>query len=543
MKAYHDLLKAILANGVQKPDRTGTGTISLFGPQMEFDLSKGFPLVTTKQMFTKGIIAELLWFLEGSTDERRLAEIQYGKPREELIGKQTIWTANADAQGKNLGYTNTDLIKELGPIYGANWRTYGEFLEQTYLVKKKKSKDAVWSLRDYQDKLSAKESTNKKVGTIRENKFGSKYLVVDYEKESMTYTIQFLDTHSVYTKVNRKSVDSGTIQDGFKASLYGIGKLGYYKGKQESDVNKRLRRTWENMISRCYNPKDKSYTRNQKDGIIVCRRWHVLSNFIEDMKKTPGYRQFKENKETIVLDKDYYGKNIYHPETTVLVPMRHNKKYRDDSTGYVHNYNGEFRYFCSSQDVADYLNVPQNLILNDKISSVSKVNSDYVVRFKLPVDQISEVIESIKANPDSRRHIVTSWNPETLNHVALPSCHTMFQFYVSNGKLDCKLYQRSADTFLGVPYNIASYALLTMMVAKVCGLNPGRFIHTFGDAHIYLNHVSQVNEQLTRDTEYHQLPIMKFKKDSYESIDDFTMDDFYLINYNSYPAIKAEMAV
>jgi thymidylate synthase len=298
MQQYHDFLKSIIEHGTPKSDRTGTGTISLFGPQMEFDLSQGFPLLTTKKMFTKGIIAELLWFLEGSTDERRLAEIQYGKPASELIGKTTIWTANADAQGNALGYLNNDLVKELGPVYGAQWR---------------------------------------------------------------------------------------------------------------------------------YSPKLKPYTiTNVLDGTI---------------------------------------------------------------------------------------------------------------------DQIAEVIESIKTNPDSRRHIVSAWNVAEIEMMALPPCHTMFQFYVASGKLDCKLYQRSADAFLGVPYNIASYALLTMMVANVCGLKPGRFIHTFGDAHIYTNHIEQVKKQLSRNTEAYPLPSMNFLKASYASIDDFTMIDFDLVNYQSYPAIKAEMAV
>jgi thymidylate synthase len=297
MKQYHDFLKSILDNGTTKSDRTGTGTISLFGPQMEFDLSVGFPLITTKKMFTKGIIAELLWFLEGSTDERRLAEIQYGLPREQLIGRQTIWTANADNQGKALGYTNTVVVKELGPVYGRQWR-------------------------------------------------GRVINAVSFE---------------------------------------------------------------------------------------------------------------------------------------------------------------EARYFSP--------------------------------------DQIQQVIESIRTNPDSRRHIVSAWNVAEIEDMALPPCHTMFQFYVSNGKLDCKLYQRSADAFLGVPYNIASYALLTMMIANVCNLEPGRFIHTFGDAHIYLNHLDQVNEQLSRDPNHYQLPTMYFRNASYESIDDFTMSDFGLVNYQSYSAIKAKMAV
>ena len=297
MIEYHKFLKTILETGTQKTDRTGTGTISVFGPQMVFDLSEGFPLVTTKKTFLKGIIAELLWFLEGSTDERRLAEIYYGLPRERLIGKQTIWTANADAQGKALGYENNDLVKELGPIYSKQWR---------------------------------------------------------------------------YTTNYKYDDESGRIYQGF------------------------------------------------------------------------------------------------------------------------------------------------------------------------PIDQISNVIDSIKTNPESRRHIVSAWNVAEIDEMALPPCHTMFQFNVDNGKLDCKLYQRSADAFLGVPYNIASYALLTMMIAQVCNLQPGKFIHTFGDAHIYLNHIEQVKLQLSRKVL--TLPTMKLDP-THTDINDFVMRSFELLNYAYHDPIKGEMAV
>lgn len=287
MKQYRTFLNHILSHGVKKEDRTGTGTISTFGYQMRFDLNEGFPLVTTKKMFTKGIIAELLWFLEGSTDERRLAEIQYGKPREELIGKQTIWTANADAQGKDLGYTNTDTIKEIGPVYGAQWRS--------------------WMGQD--------------------------------------------------------------------------------------------------------------------------------------------------------------GKSI---------------------------------------------------------------------------DQLADLINQIKTNPDSRRMILSAWNVGEIEKMALPPCHTFFQFYVANGKLSCQLYQRSADAFLGIPYNIASYALLTQMIAQVCNLKVGEFIHTIGDAHIYSNHIEQVNLQLSR--EQIELPIMTINK-KIKCIYDFKMSDFTLLGYEHHDAIKGEMSV
>ena len=287
MKQYLDLLQHILDNGVKKEDRTGTGTTSVFGYQMRFDLSEGFPLVTTKKTHLKAIISELLWFIEGSTDERRLAEINFGDKASNLIGKKTVWTANADAQGKDLGYTNTETIKELGPVYGAQWRSW--------------------------------------MGT---------------------------------------------------------------------------------------------------DGKAI--------------------------------------------------------------------------------------------------------------------DQLSDIINQIKTNPDSRRIILSAWNVAELEKMALPPCHTFFQFYVANGKLSCQLYQRSADVFLGVPFNIASYALLTMMIAQVCDLELGDFVHTFGDVHIYSNHIEQVNLQLTR-TPYKK-PNMKINP-KVKSIFDFKMEDFELQNYVCDEAIKAKMAV
>lgn len=287
MKQYLDLMQHVLDNGNQKEDRTGTGTTSVFGYQMRFDLNEGFPLVTTKKCHLKAIVSELLWFIEGSTDERRLAEIHHGDKRENIIDKKTVWTANADAQGKDLGYENTELVKELGPVYGAQWRS------------------------------------------------------------------------------------------------------------------------WE---------------------------------------KTSGES----------------------------------------------------------------------------------------------IDQLSQLINQIKTNPDSRRLILSAWNVGEIEKMALPPCHTFFQFYVANGKLSCQLYQRSADIFLGVPFNIASYALLTMMIAQVCDLELGDFVHTFGDAHLYSNHITQAKLQLSRTP--FEKPTIKINKDI-KNIEDFKMEDFVLENYESHESIKAKMAV
>jgi len=282
MKQYLQSLSDVSEYGEEKTDRTGTGTVSLFGHQSRYNLQDGFPAVTTKKLAWKSVVSELLWFLEGSTDERRLAEILHGTRD---INKKTIWTANADNQGVALGYTNTDTVKDLGPVYGKQWVDFGG------------------------------------------------------------------------------------------------------------------------------------------------------------------------------------------------------------------------------------------------------------------VNQIEWAINEIKTNPDSRRIIVSAWNPPEIDKMALPPCHTLFQFYVTNGKLSCQMYQRSADMFLGVPFNIASYSLLVHIIANICDLEVGTFVHTIGDAHIYQNHATQVNEQLARTPM--ELPTLNISKKftSLSDVIESSVEDYQLLNYYPMPFIKAPMAV
>lgn len=288
MRQYLEALEYILENGKDREDRTGVGTRGVFGYQMRFDLRNEFPAVTTKKLAWRAVVGELLWMLEGSSDERRLAEITFEKPREELVGKNTIWTANADNQAKNLGYTNTDTEKDLGPVYGHQWRTW------------------------------------------------------------------------------------------------------------------------------------------------------------------------------------------------------------DAQLGYV--------------------------------------------------DQIAEVLENMYHDPYSRRHIVSAWNADRVNVMALPPCHTMFQFHIQDGELSCQLYQRSADMFLGVPFNIASYSLLVHMFAKLLNLKAGEFVWTGGDCHIYQNHMEQVREQIRRVPQPGPL-LATPEFATLEELVNTKPSQYKLIGYDPMPSIPAPMAV
>ncbi|NOU75086.1 thymidylate synthase [Paenibacillus sp. LMG 31458] len=314
MKAYQELLQDILTNGTKKEDRTGTGTISVFGRQMRFDLAAGFPLVTTKRVPFRLIASEMLWFIKGDTNIRYLLQHNNHIWNEWAFKK---WVESADYSGPDMSN---------------------------------------FGLRSQQDE---------------------------------TFKLQYDEQMDEFVKK--------VLEDDEFAKQYG--ELG-----------------------------------------------------------------------------DVYGK--------------------------------QWRDWTTTQGGT--------------------------------IDQLKEVIHMIKTNPDSRRLIVSAWNPEDVPSMALPPCHTLFQFYVAEGKLSCQLYQRSADTFLGVPFNIAGYALLTYLIAHECGLGVGEFVHTIGDAHIYTNHMDQIQTLLSREPR--ELPTLKLNKDV-ASIFDFDVSDIEMLEYNPHPTIKAPVAV
>ena len=467
MKQYHELLKRILNEGTQKGDRTGTGTLSVFGHQMRFDLSKGFPLVTTKKVHWKSVVHELLWFLKGDT---------------------------------NIKYLNDNGVR-------------------------------IW------------DSWRK------------------------PYT---LDREIVFIKPKKVKVDNNGYNGDY--STYGMG-LSF------NTIDYKLACTWKKMMRRCYDVKAHNYSMYGGNGVFVHKDWHNPSNFINDVKNIPHWYYKKNDWNNFELDKDYFGSNIYSKESCVWLRNDENNFYTKKSKPLkITDSEGKEYVFITTNMGARFFNISNGSIsrftkygLPKKLKGKNKrfngysfqaIKSNKLIRLKLiddgelgsvygkqwrswggklgsTIDQISDVIEQIKTNPNSRRLIVSAWNVGELHEMALPPCHLLFQFYVNDGKLSCQLYQRSADVFLGVPFNIASYSLLIHLVANECNLEVGEFIHTIGDAHIYNNHIEQVKLQLSRD--FYELPDISIRNNV--KVLDAVFDDIKLINYKSHPSIKGKVAV
>lgn len=437
MKQYLDLLQHIIDNGVDKDDRTGTGTRSVFGYQMRFDLSKGFPLLTTKKVHLKSIIYELLFFISGNTNQRYLTN-----------------------RGVNIWKEWGDENLNLGPVYSHQWRN-----------------------------------------------FGGKHL-------------------------NRMQPPSPGKTDS----------AGYVKG--ENEIADKLYTTWRGIHARCYNPGKSTYYCYGGKGVSVCDRWFTFSLFAEDVKYIDGWENKEQHWDDYQLDKDLFGDGFtYSPADCVWVSRESNMRGKYTVKYKVGHDDGRVAEFCNPIDFYTEHGISQGNFCQMLKGQRLRADGWFLISKEdqtAGVDQLAELIDSIKTNPDSRRHLVSAWNPTDLQFMALPPCHCLFQCYVANGKLSLQLYQRSADVFLGVPFNIASYALLTMMLASVCGLQPGEFIWTGGDTHLYSNHFEQAKLQLSRKP--FDLPRMAIRP-GVTSLFDFKYDDFTLIDYTSHPGIAAPIAV
>lgn len=532
MKQYQELLKEILEFGEKTDDRTGTGTISRFAPTpMRFDLREGFPLVTTKKVFTRGIIHELLWFIKGDTNTKYLQE-----------NGVKIWDEWADKNG------------DLKKIYGWQWRKC-ETISDTIVKIKSNIEPLILSSFPYFEKLEVKYSDDLTGERYYSEKSHNYFTVIENigtKNGNSQYIIQF-DRTNYSHQVSRPNLKKGNAFDIYSPNTAGVGYVGEIRNsKNKPFYYDKAYILWRNMIMRCNDKSNPQYKLYGGRGIFVQGRWYNFTNFLEDITKLPNFYNWLENSNAYQLDKDYKNSNCYSKDGCIFLDKKENKalsKYNGIFEGFNETL-GISEKFISKNQFAMKYNLNSDLILNTLqgnqkkhkgwiFKEISNV-AGYVYRHQRYIDQLAEVIEEIKVNPTSRRLIVSSWNVGELSQMNLMPCHALFQFKVYGEHIDLQLYQRSADTFLGVPFNIASYALLLEMVAQVTELKARFFIHTFGDAHIYNNHKDQVNLQLTREPKI--LPTLKLNP-KIKNIDDFKYEDITIENYEYHPPIKGEVSV
>lgn len=520
-QTYFDLINDVLTNGVEKTDRTGTGTISVFGRQARYDLSLGFPILTSKRVHWKSVVGELLWFLQGNTNIKWLKE-----------NGISIWDEWADKDGN------------LGPVYGFSWRRWETTGDRVIEVARrpKESEGEYEYLRDLID-VSTISPPHDLLGKIYTSRSGAEYIVLDKisklgEKNSK-YNVQFLD-NGFMTTARRPNLVRGEVENRYHKTVCGVGCLGEIEGFDE-----RVYSLWRNMLARCYDHKHPSYQRYGARGVTVAREWKCFATFAKSLTQVPFYYKWIDSPTDYDLDKDYFGSNQYSQSTTIFLDSGYNQQLA--VSGKTFSYKG--KVYVSQNDCATEHGLSAKRISDVLSGKTVKGYSDFetveptpgfVFRKERVIDQIANLINEIKTNPDSRRLIVSAWNAPALPKMALAPCHTMFQFYVVNGKLSCQLYQRSCDLGLGQPFNVASYALLTHMIAQVCGLEVGDFVHTFGDLHIYSNHVEALKQQLHR-TPYPMAHLLLDQKVT--DIDEFTFDDIKIMNYQHHPAISLKVAI
>lgn len=439
---YEGTLLKIMQQGTDRGDRTGVGTRGMFGLQMRWNLADGFPLVSTKRVFTRPMVEELLWMLSGSTDNN------------ELVAKNVhIWDEWARPDGA------------LGPIYGHQFRRAG-------------AKPEKW--------------------------------------------------------IQPKPKIRAGVAPTYLGVASGVGKEGH-----------KLAKTWEGMIARCYDENSQSYKTYGARGVHVCNAWLEFSKFALDCEALPGWSEKLASNTRYVLDKDIKGSGFtYGPDSCVWVTDKANSEASSNLVYTVERGGERYSFTNVSEFCATHGVEAKNFSdLWTGAKNAKKRGGFSLVRVESAsnpgVDQIANLIRDIKANPESRRHVVSAWNPTDIPGMALAPCHCLFQFYVAEGALSCQLYQRSADMFLGVPFNIASYSLLTHMIAQQCDLQVGEFIWTGGDCHIYKNHFDQVNLQLSRMPK----PLCTLELERAASIFDYKLEHVKFKDYDYHPAIAADVAV
>lgn len=525
MYQYLNLITDILEHGVEQADRTATGTLSVFGRQLRFDLAQGFPLVTTKRLHVKSIIHELLFFLSAASNIQYLQE--HGV---------SIWNPWADEDNS------------IGKAYGYQWRAWEGSPQPLKITPRRRLKPKThFNYLQFPLEVPDKSNSDTLIGRTFDSHCCGQFRVLAGDNHG--YRIQFLTTGYQLPGISHEQMRQGSVTDIYYPIEYGVGFVGEQAIKTALD--NQLYQCWRELLARCYHPKHPQYHHHLQEQAFVEPRWFNFSHFYADAKSLPNWGLFINDPHHYQLSKDYYHSNCYSAQSCVWLSQAHVNFYKN-------NILGAFKVFGTAHSkpfielspavIAENYQLDINDIkaaLKGQKSSVNGFRFEPLVdgdlyRYPLAIDQISQLIDGIQTQPYSRRHIVSAWNVAHLEAMALPPCHLLMQFYVAHNKLSCQLYMRSADVGIGLPFNIASYALLTLMIAQVCNLAVGELIVTLGDAHIYRNHIQALKIQQQRQP--YELPTMKLNK-TIKDIFSFKYNDFTLENYQAHPHIKMPVAV
>lgn len=525
---YLNLMRKVRFDGAYVGDRTNTGCYSLFGATLRFDLAKGFPLLTTKTINFSNIVGELLFFLQPIADRRILQEKTFGEYREDRhdIWKLDCLRAKKDNPSNFNGYN-------LGELYPELFRQVWEpELHKKLLIRVREDFD-----RDYiKPKTEMVTPVNE---DLHVNNEGNTYRIIHQEycteAEKTFYKVQFADTGGITEGVGYGAIKAGQVKDRLHPKVFGVGYLG-----DKFKYNKKLYLLWRAMLERCYNKDSKNYSRYGAKGVSVSPRWHNFLEFTKDVYSLPNFQKWVNSPSEWALDKDYFGGKVYSRNTCVFLPKEINSKLcgimlEKDGKFYVSISDAEMDAGLSPRGALDRMLAKGYTLVDD-----SK-NEGFVSRPKLFRDQLQDLVSGLENRESCRRLVVSNWNRNHAETAVLPACHTEFQVVVREGKLNLRFTMRSSDVFLGLPYNIASYALLCHILAKLVGLEVGELFYVGTDVHLYSNHIDAVETQLSRTpTRPPELILPSFN--SLEELLVMTAKDFKLEGYNPQGFIKAPQA-
>lgn len=480
-KEYFRLVNKILTEGEWKGNRTGVDCLTIAGFMFEHNMAEGFPLLTSRKLPFKSTKVELEFFIKGLTDKRWL--------QERGCGYWNGWATPIKVPYGNDIQSKMQMLEEpdLGPIYGYQWRNFGKTYQPIPHIKTSFNKIPTIN-NDFPDSY---------LGLSFDGKYGKfiveKVILPAAKNKSARLQIMFLDTG--YRSIVRKDcITKNKVKDYYFANINNVACLGRYDTSiLDPEQLRNIMSTWKSMICRCYNKSNKNYKYYGGNGVYVCDRWLVFEYFLQDIATLENYSQKLNNIKEYTIDRI--------------------------------NINGEYSI--------------NNCKWSTKKEQAFNRRHRGTFSENVGIDQLKNVVDTLKKNPSDRRMICSAWNPSVLKTAALPSCHDGFRLTVINGKLNLAWTQRSVDTFLGLPANISSYGILLHLLAKESGLTEGKLIGFLWDVHLYSTHIEQTKELLTRSI--YRLPTIK--TDKFTSIFDWEYSDTELINYQSGPVLTAPVSI